>query len=624
MADYPQRFGPYVLERFLAAGGMAEVFVATRPDGKITGQLALKRMLPQMMENPEYAAMFRDEAALAGKLLHPNIVRVFDSGEYDGRLYMAMELVEGLDASSLQKKLRAKNEMLGLAQALRVGIELCGGLAAAHALKDERGVAQMIIHRDVSPQNILISRQGVVKVTDFGVAKATGRETHTATGNIKGKIPYMAPEQALAQHIDQRVDQFAAGIVVWELLTATRLFHDKNDLLMFEKIIRRPTPKPSSVRAGIPASVDNAILRALAKNPDERFPDVASFGRALLKCLNEMGGWDAAALAPIVEYVLGPPVNPAQPAAQMETAKPPSSPSQSPARSTGTPASRPTGAPVSAATLDDDEHLTQNVAPPRAMAPIGQAMTPRAPATAPPSQPMPLPPPTATPGTPRPAARPRGLSVVGVDTDLTVQRDQSSSSGASSGVSSGPPASLTSSSSSPSSPSAPALTLDHARMRTQNRPSGIESQQQGGPMPAVPMMAPTPTPFPIAVVVIAVVVGAGLGFGGARLTAPKEVAATAGVGCARPSTATADVEAAYDLLLKAKGYLDAGDVEKAATRINEAQTRSGTARGHYLLGRLRLQSGDVAAGVNHYRCVLELGPGSDEAKAVALALGVNK
>jgi serine/threonine protein kinase len=587
-SPFPQRFGAYVLERFLAAGGMAEVFVASRPDGRVPGPIALKRMLPQMMENPEYAAMFRDEASLASRLVHPNIVRVYDSGEYDGRLFMAMELIDGLDAASLVKKLRAKQEVLGIAHALRIGAELCAGLAAAHSLKDERGVAMMIIHRDVSPQNILISRNGEVKVTDFGVAKATGRETHTATGSIKGKIPYMAPEQALAQHIDQRVDQFAAGIVVWELITGQRLFADKNDLLMFEKIIRRPTPKPSSFRSTIPPAVDAALLRALAKNPDERFPDVGAFGRALRTALDQLSGWESADLAPIVEYLLPPPVGrdtevyrPNLGSAGSSSSSAAASPGSSPSAQSSP--SRPTGVPIPAALVDDR------------------------PVFAAPLQPGP--------------GRPRGMAMTG-SVDATIRRE--------------PPPPTATAPSSPSTQSAPALTLDRSRMRP---PPGVEPAraQQGAGAPSVssPMVVASPLDSslssssssssssfsmpPIAMLAaVAVVVGAAA-FGAGRFTAAAPAAGGA-TGCARPSGATSDVEAAYELLLQSQMQMDAGDLQSAAMRANEAQARSGTAKGHFMLGRIRIQSGDVASALTHYRCVLELGPGGDEAKKVASML----
>ncbi len=594
---YPQRFGPYVLERFLAAGGMAEVFVARQMEGGsssgrvIRGPIALKRMLPAMMENAEYAGMFRDEAALASKLVHPNIVRVYDSGEYDGRLYMAMELIDGLDAASLQKKLRSKSEMLGLPHALRIGVELCSGLAAAHSMKDERGVALMLIHRDVSPQNILIGRDGVVKVTDFGVAKATGRETHTATGNIKGKIPYMAPEQALAQQIDQRVDQFAAGIVVWELLTGTRLFHDKNDLLMFEKIIRRPTPKPSSVRAGIPAGVDNAVLRALSKNPDERFADVGAFGRALQKSLDALGGHDASDLAPIVEYVLGP-----APPAGGAVVEQPKSQQSSRAQS------RPTGQPIPAA---------QQQASQQSEVDGDDVATMALPGLSGPTRPAPN---VAT------VSRPRAVTGAGdplqrhggSGNDATVLREQSRPSSPSS-------SSLSSSASSSfsvpqSQASAPALTLDRSRMRV---PVGVESHTQTLPAPgSTGMLTPAePRAFPVVAVAIALVVGLGAGFGIAKATSSAPPVQSNN-GCARPSAASADVEAAYDLLLKSQMELEAGDLSKAAQRASEAQVRSGTAKGHYMLGKIRMQSGDVGAALTHYRCVIEMAPGSDEAKSV--------
>ena len=556
--QFPQRFGAYVLERFLASGGMAEVFVASRPDGRIKEPIALKRMLPQMMENPEYAAMFRDEASLARRLVHPNIVRVYDAGEYDGRLFMAMEFVDGLDTASLVKKLRARQEVLGIVHALRIGVELCAGLAAAHSLTDDRGVAMMIIHRDVSPQNILISRTGEVKVTDFGVAKATGRETNTATGSVKGKIPYMAPEQALAQHIDQRVDQFAAGIVVWELLTGTRLFHDKSDLLMFEKIIRRPTPKPSSLRSTIPPAVDNAVLRALSKNPDERFADVGAFGRALRAALDSIASWDSSDLKPVVDYLLPPVENGDATLVQPILSQAPgSSPS-----STSTPAlrSRPTGVPIPAAVDDRAGRMTPSPAP--------------------------------APALPVRAAPRSGLAVI-AGSEAMAQREQRFGTA--------------------STPSAPALTLDRSRARP---PPGIEAAGAAPvslaavprPMVVMPLgSSPTPSsssPLPVAAIALAVLVAAAAGFFGGRFTAPAP--ASSGVtGCARTSSATSDVEAAYDLLLQSQMQLDSGDLQAAAMRATEAQARSGTAKGHFMLGRIRSQSGDVASALTHFRCVLE-------------------
>ncbi len=311
---YPQPFGPYVLERFVASGGMAEVFLARRTDGAIPGDLRLcvKRILAEVQKQPEYVTMFKDEAALSMRLIHPNIVRVFDFGDVAGRLYMAMEYVDGMDLGTLQRKLRAKSEALSVAHALQIGIDICAGLAHAHTLLDEQRRPLKLIHRDVSPQNIMISARGEVKLTDFGIAKATGRETHTATGMIKGKVQYMAPEQALGQHIDQRIDQFAAGIVVWEMVTGARLFADKSELLVFEKIIRQPTPKASSVRAEVPAIVDQVLARALAKSPDERYPDLRAFGvalsQALAQCTNQQFGGAAGRrvdLAAVVAYVMG-------------------------------------------------------------------------------------------------------------------------------------------------------------------------------------------------------------------------------------------------------------------------------------------------------------------------------
>ncbi|OGQ25249.1 MAG: hypothetical protein A2138_05140 [Deltaproteobacteria bacterium RBG_16_71_12] len=347
---FPQPFGPYVLERFIASGGMAEVFLARRTDGALPPDLRLcvKRILTEVQKQPEYVTMFKDEAALSMRLIHQNVVRVFDFGDVGGRLYMAMEYVDGMDIGTLQRKLRAKSEALSVAHALQIGIDVCAGLSHAHTLVDEQRRPLKLIHRDVSPQNIMISSRGEVKLTDFGIAKAVGRETHTATGMIKGKVQYMAPEQALGQHIDQRIDQFAAGIVVWEMVTGARLFADKSELLVFEKIIRQPTPKPSSVRPEIPAVVDQVIARALAKSPDERFPDMRAFGAALAAALAQTsnqayGGASGRRvdLAAMVAYVLGQGPSPASVAPPPEATS-----SRSTVNLAATPSPRPASGPM--------------------------------------------------------------------------------------------------------------------------------------------------------------------------------------------------------------------------------------------------------------------------------------
>lgn len=348
--SFPQPFGPYTLERFVASGGMAEVFLARRTDGALPPEvrLCVKRILAEVQKQPEYVTMFKDEAALSMRLLHPNIVRVFDFGDVGGRLYMAMEYVDGMDLGTLQRKLRAKSEALSVPHALQIGVDICAGLAHAHTLVDEQRRPLKLIHRDVSPQNIMISARGEVKLTDFGIAKAVGRETHTATGMIKGKVQYMAPEQALGQHIDQRIDQFAAGIVVWEMVTGARLFADKSELLVFEKIIRQPTPKASSVRPEVPTVVDQVLARALAKSPDERFPDLRAFGaalaQALAQCTNQAFGGASGRrvdLAAMVAYVMGQ-----GPSPSLVAPPPEATSSRSTVNLSATPSPRPATAPM--------------------------------------------------------------------------------------------------------------------------------------------------------------------------------------------------------------------------------------------------------------------------------------
>ncbi|HEX4458330.1 MAG TPA: serine/threonine-protein kinase, partial [Polyangia bacterium] len=263
------QFGAYRLLHLLGEGGMAEVWRAEWKDaGGAHLPVAFKRILPALAREPEVARMFRDETRLALRLRHANIVRALDAGELDGRPYLALELIEGVD---LRTVLRASPTPLPLGFALHVARALAAALAYAHRLRDGHGRWLGIVHRDVSPSNVMIGRDGVVKLLDFGVAKAVARDAATRFGVLRGKLGYMAPEFIAGAPYDNRADQFALGVVMWELLANRRLYHafDEEALLALNRAGR--VEPPSLHRAALPASVDALVLRALARDPAQRF-----------------------------------------------------------------------------------------------------------------------------------------------------------------------------------------------------------------------------------------------------------------------------------------------------------------------------------------------------------------
>ena len=273
-------YGRYVLENRIAMGGMAEIFAArTRTEG-FEKRVCIKRILPHFLENEEFVTMFRDEARTAAKLQHANVVQVFDFGEEEGTLYLAMELVDGSDLRRLLETGRKRGVPLDVGAAVQIAIDMCKGLHHAHNLADG-GRALGIVHRDISPHNVLVSKAGEVKITDFGIARAAERATHTSTGMVKGKVAYMAPEQAQGLAFDHRLDQFATGVVLWEMLTGRRLFSADNDVLTLKKVLLCEVPMPSSIRPDVPAALDEVVVRALKEHAADRFDDMRQLELAL-------------------------------------------------------------------------------------------------------------------------------------------------------------------------------------------------------------------------------------------------------------------------------------------------------------------------------------------------------
>ncbi|HYV66463.1 MAG TPA: substrate-binding domain-containing protein [Myxococcales bacterium] len=289
MEPLSRNVGPYRLVASLGRGGQADVYLAIRrgPAG-FSKLVVIKSIRPEMEDDPRFRDMLMSEAKLAAKLHHPNVVQTLEVGDDGGRCYIAMEF---LDGQPLHKVVRVARASGGVALPLAAAIvsDMLAGLHSAHELRDWDGRSLEVIHRDVSPQNVFITYDGEVKLVDFGIAKAaTGGEV-TQAGVIKGKAAYMAPEQALGRPIDRRVDVYAAGIVLWELLTGRRLFYMPDAQEATQKLLSEPTPPVASVAKEIPPAVAAVADKALAREPDQRFATAAEMREALESALETSG-----------------------------------------------------------------------------------------------------------------------------------------------------------------------------------------------------------------------------------------------------------------------------------------------------------------------------------------------
>ncbi|TQF09691.1 protein kinase [Myxococcus llanfairpwllgwyngyllgogerychwyrndrobwllllantysiliogogogochensis] len=274
-------FGKYELLRKIASGGMGQVFLAREHGTGFERLVVLKLILPHLAEDDEFLSMFLDEAGLVARLTHPNLITILDLSQIEGRHCLAMEYVQGDDVRRLEKFSRAQNKPMSVGLILRVIADAAAGLHYAHQARDVQGRPMRLVHRDVSPQNILVGFDGGVKVIDFGVAKAATSSANTATGVLKGKYPYMSPEQASGLAIDARSDLFALGVVMWEMLTGKRLFKGDSDLMTLRLVKDCQVPRPSQLNPKLPPGLDEVVLKALAPTPDERYPDCGAFRLAL-------------------------------------------------------------------------------------------------------------------------------------------------------------------------------------------------------------------------------------------------------------------------------------------------------------------------------------------------------
>jgi serine/threonine protein kinase len=286
------------LERYeilarLASGGMATVYVArVQAVAGFERLVAIKVLHSNLAHEDEFIRMFLDEARLAASIRHPNVVPtidVCDAGEAGCGYFIVMEYIEGDHLGALMSSAHKEQERLPLPVVMRMVADALGGLGAAHALRDDSGRTLNLVHRDVSPHNIMVGRDGVVRLTDFGVAKAEDRLTHTRDGQVKGKLAYMAPEQAVSGATDARSDLFSVGVILWESVTGQRLFRADTTAGTLNKLLREPIPTPSSVDPAL-APLDALLSKALAREPGARFQTADEFARAIEEVSPAIGG----------------------------------------------------------------------------------------------------------------------------------------------------------------------------------------------------------------------------------------------------------------------------------------------------------------------------------------------
>jgi serine/threonine protein kinase len=266
-----------VVER-LEAGGMAEVFKGESLSVQgFKKQVAIKRVLPHLAQNKNFISMFLDEARLGARLTHANIVTVFDIGAADNTYFIVMEFVDGCNLKTVIETYRQQGQRIGVKEALFIAMEACKGLSFAHDLQDEEGKDLHIVHRDVSPPNVLISKRGEIKVTDFGLAKATTQLEKTDPGVVKGKFSYLSPEAALGQPVDARTDVFALGIVLWEMLAGRRLFLGETDFQTVKMVQQAQIPSLSRINPQVDAELEGVIVKALTQDTASRYQSAHEF-----------------------------------------------------------------------------------------------------------------------------------------------------------------------------------------------------------------------------------------------------------------------------------------------------------------------------------------------------------
>jgi len=276
------RAGRYELLDTIASGGMATVYLGRAVGaGGFERLVAIKTMHPHLSNEPDFVAMFLDEARLAARIRHPNVVGTIDIQQDELGLLLVMDYVEGPSVSQMIRSLNKQKKQLPLDITVRIMLDVLAGLHAAHELCGSSGEPLNVVHRDVSPQNILVGVDGIARIMDFGVARAESRISTTKGGDAKGKVAYMAPEQAMQKELDRRVDVYAAGLVFWELLTGRRMLRGDNDMIIMNQIFHGDHVPPHEVVPSVPPEISEIVLKAISREAEARYPTTAAFAEAL-------------------------------------------------------------------------------------------------------------------------------------------------------------------------------------------------------------------------------------------------------------------------------------------------------------------------------------------------------
>lgn len=279
----------HVIER-IDAGGMAEVFKANSTSLQGFEKLvAIKRILPHLTKNERFVRMFLDEAKVSLHLNHTNCVQVFDLGLANGTYFIVMEFVDGTNLKNIIERIKNEGRTMSPQEAAFIALEICKGLSHAHSKKDQKNQHLSIVHRDISPPNILLSREGEIKITDFGLAKAKSQVETTDPGIVKGKFGYLSPEAAQGEEVDARTDIFAVGILVWEMLTGERLFLGETDIETLQQVRKSHVPRLSDYRNDVPVEFERIIRKALSPDVQQRFQTAKDFGQTLAEFLFDYG-----------------------------------------------------------------------------------------------------------------------------------------------------------------------------------------------------------------------------------------------------------------------------------------------------------------------------------------------
>lgn len=285
--------GRYEIIQRLGHGGMATVYLC-RATGSAGFEklVAIKVIHPHLAAEPEFVEMFLEEARIAAKIQSPHVAGILDLGEDEGLYYMVMEYIDGETLSALLRQLRPRGEQLPLAVVLQIAVDACEGLIAVHELRDPDGQPYGLVHRDMSPQNLMVGFDGWIKIVDFGLVKATGKR-HTHTGHLRGKLAYMSPEQARGKPVNASADLFALGVVLWELLTGTRLFAGETDAETLDRVTRCELPPLAEHRADLPPDIEPILRRALARDSADRYATAEAMLADLRRCLlTQLGAID--------------------------------------------------------------------------------------------------------------------------------------------------------------------------------------------------------------------------------------------------------------------------------------------------------------------------------------------